>query len=73
LKILPDKFQGIDVLEDVFENGVINDTSGIGDSCESVHAETDDQEGGLKRNEDSFTVEGRPCITSRIFFYSSRS
>ena len=57
---LPDKLQGVNVLEDVFEDGVVNDPSGIGDTCESVHAETDDQEAGLRRNEVSFTVVGRP-------------
>ncbi len=47
--ILPDKFKGVDVLEDVFENGIIYYPSGIGDSSESVHAKADDREAGLRQ------------------------
>lgn len=49
LTILPDKFKGVDILEDVFENGVIYYPSGIGDSSKSVHAKADDQEAGLRQ------------------------
>jgi hypothetical protein len=47
--ILPYKFQCVNVLEDVFEDGVIYDSSGIGDPSESVHAEADNEETGLKQ------------------------
>ena len=46
--MLPDEFQGVNVLEDVFENWISSGSSWMGDGSESVHAKDHNQNTHLK-------------------------
>jgi len=45
---LPCQVDGVDVLEDVFEDGVVFSTAGVGDRREAIHAPTDDCRAALQ-------------------------